>query len=150
MICISVRESLNKSLSENKWKAWSTPASCRGFFSWLSDVRVGWLDSSSLRGPSPQALTLMGGARFNAWCLKRPSLRECRRGLRCFWECPTRLGPGPTPGPTLKKALCHTRTFGGTEDNQLLLRSEAFQQTIWHSCRTCNFLEPQVDRLSRF
>ena len=26
------------------------------------------------------------------------------------------MGYGPEPGPTLKKALCHTRPVGGTED----------------------------------
>ena len=40
--------------------------------------------SSSLRGMYPQALTLFGGARFNAWCLKRPFLGECRRDPRHF------------------------------------------------------------------
>ena len=65
------------------------------------------------QGPSPQVLTLMGGVRFIAWRLRYPFLGECRRGLRHFGECWMHLGSGPVPGPTLKKALCHTCPFGG-------------------------------------
>ena len=100
LICMSVRESRYESLTENNCKAWTTPASCRGFFSWLSGIRVGWLDSSYLRGQSPQVLTLFGGVRFIAWCLRRPFLRECRQGLRHFWSHWTRLGHSPAPRPT--------------------------------------------------
>ena len=39
--------------------------------------------SSNLRGPSPQALTLLG--RFIAWRLRRLFLREYWQGLRYFW-----------------------------------------------------------------
>ena len=88
--------------------AWSTPASCRVFFSWLSGIRAGWLIFLSLRGPSPQALTFFGGVSFTAWSLKRSSLGEYRRSPRHFWSRPTRVGSGPSPGPTLK-ASCHTR-----------------------------------------
>ena len=130
LICMSVRESLYKSLPENNRGAWLTPASCRGFFSWLSDIRVGWLISSSLRGPSPQALTLMGGARFIAWRQRRLSLGECRRGLRHFWSRRARVDSGPAPGPTLKKALCHTRPVSGTEDKYRLI-SSCFEQRLF-------------------
>ena len=53
--------------------------------------------------------------RFIAWHSRRPFLRECRRGSRHFMSRRTRLGYGPAPGPTLKKALCLTRLFGGIE-----------------------------------
>ncbi len=29
------------------------------------------------------------------------------------------------------------------KSDQPLLRAEAFQQTVWHSCRMVNFLKPQ-------
>ena len=58
--------------------------------------------TSSFRRPSHQALTLLGGARFIAWCLRRPFLGECRRGPRHFWECRVCLGYGPAPLPTVK------------------------------------------------
>ena len=79
------------------------PASCRGFFSGVSDIRTGRLISSSLRGPSSHALTLLGAFRFIAWCLRRPSLGECRRGPRYSWSHRARLSHGPVSGPTLKR-----------------------------------------------
>ena len=39
--------------------------------------------------------------------------KSFRRGLRHFGECWARLGYGPAPGPTIKKALCNTCLFGG-------------------------------------
>ena len=42
------------------------------------------------QGTVPQDLTLLGGARFIAWHLRRPSLGECRRdsrNFREFWAC---------------------------------------------------------------
>ena len=45
-----------------------------------------------------------------------PLLEDCRWGPRHFWKCRARVSPSPAPGPTLKKALCHTRPVGGTED----------------------------------
>ena len=58
---------------------------------------------SSLRGPSPHALILLGGARFIAWHLKRSFLGECRRVPRHFLSHRACLGYYPAPGPTLKK-----------------------------------------------
>ena len=40
-----------------------------------------------LQGPFLQALTLLRGAMFIAWCLRRPFLGKRRRGLRHFWKC---------------------------------------------------------------
>ena len=59
--------------------------------------------TSSLRDPSPQALTLLGGVRFIAWRLRRPFLGEWRRGPRHLWECRGCLGYGPAPWPTVKR-----------------------------------------------
>ena len=59
----------------------------------------------SLRGPSTQALTLLGWARFIAWRMSRSFLGEFRRGPRHFWECRACLGHGLALGPT-KKRLC--------------------------------------------
>ena len=50
----------------------------------------------------PQALTLLGGARFITWCLRRPFLDEYRRGQRHFWAG---LSYVPALGPTLNKGL---------------------------------------------
>ena len=58
-------------------------------------------------GGVPQTLTLFGGVRFIAWLMRFPSLGECRRGPRHFWDCRTRLGYGPSTGPT-KKRPCAT------------------------------------------
>ena len=79
--------------------------------------------TSSFSGPSRQALTLLGGVRYIAWILRWPFLQECRRVPRHFWECWTRLAYDPAVGPTLKKALCHTHHFGGTEDKYRWLLS---------------------------
>ena len=68
----------------------------------------------SLRGPSPQVLTLLGGVRFIAWCLRLPFLGECRQGPKHFGECRTHLCYSPAPRNTLKKALCHTCPDGRT------------------------------------
>ena len=68
--------------------------------SWLTtQLRVTMLHSS-LRGSSPQALTLLRGVGFIAWRLRLLSLGECQQGPRHFWNCRTRLGYGPAPGPT--------------------------------------------------
>ena len=93
--------------------------------------------SLSLRGLSPQDSTLFGGARSIAWCLRRPSLGECRRGLRDFWECRAHLGYGPASGPTLKKASCHTCPVVGMEDkycwfNQLNLVNRTHLGRLWY------------------
>ena len=58
--------------------------------------------TSSLRGPFPQALTLLGGVRFIPWRLKRLFLGNYLQGPRRFEECQARLGYDPAPGPTLK------------------------------------------------
>ena len=50
-----------------------------------------------------QALTLSRGARFITWRLRRPSLGECWRSPRHFWECCAFLGYSPVPVPTLKR-----------------------------------------------
>ena len=55
---------------------------------------------SGLRRPSPQALTLLGGATFIAWRLRRSFLEECWRGPRHFWSHRACLGFGPESEPT--------------------------------------------------
>ena len=60
----------------------------------------------------PQVLTLLGGARFIAWRLKRPFLRDCRRSPRYIWSLRACIGYGPSPRPT-KNALCYTRPIRG-------------------------------------
>ena len=104
--------------------AWSRYVS-QGRLTWATGTRHSchahrdrW--SSSLRGPSPQALTLSRGARYIVWCLRRSYLGKCRRGQSHFWGCWSCLGYGPAPGQ-LKKALCHTRSVGGTYDKYYVL-----------------------------
>ena len=62
------------------------------------------LDILETQGPSLQALTHFRGLRFIA------------RHLRHFGCRRVYLGYGPVPGPTLKKALYHTRPFVGACD----------------------------------
>ena len=55
----------------------------------ISLLKKLWLrgcSSSHLRGPYPQALTLLGGARFITWRLSRLFLGECRRVSGYFWS----------------------------------------------------------------
>ena len=48
----------------------------------------------------PQALTLLGGARFITWRLSYPFLEECRWGPMHFWECRACVGYDAAYGPT--------------------------------------------------
>ena len=114
---LSVRDILHKFFSTNNWEAWLAPASCRGFFSWMSAIRVEWLISSSLRGPFPQVLTLLGGVRFIAWRLRRPSSGKCRLGPRYFWSRWARVGSCPAPGPTLKTPCATLARLVGRSTN---------------------------------
>ena len=45
-----------------------------------------WLATLSLGGPSPQALTLLGGAGFIACRQRHPSLGKCRRSSTAPWR----------------------------------------------------------------
>ena len=74
-----------------------------------NDKDSGWLSfmlgmlrpaSSSLRGPSPQAVTLLGEARFITRCLRHLFLGECWWGPRHFWRCWVYLNYSPAPGLT--------------------------------------------------
>ena len=77
LIWVRVRVSLYKSLTGNNCEAWLTTASCSGFFSWLSCIRVGWLISvpwgfNPLRMGwvyclAPEAL--LQGKADGAWCI---------------------------------------------------------------------------------
>ena len=51
--------------------------------------------SLNLMEPSTFFLTLSGGASVIAWCMRCPSLGECRRGSRPFWNCRASVGYGP-------------------------------------------------------
>ena len=64
-------------------------------------------------GPKPQGLACSGRARFIAWRLRCPFLKECRRGQRNFWShqeclCATTLHISPT-----LKRPCATLWHGG-------------------------------------
>ena len=114
----AVRYSINSPSSPQVVVAFSGHLSCR------RDVRLSscWValghgsgrlslgigDPFDIRGPSLQALTLFKGVSLIARHLRQPSLGECQQGPRYFGDCRARLGYGPAPGPTLKKALCYT------------------------------------------
>ena len=51
--------------------------------------------SSSLRGPSSQGLTLLGGAQFITWRLRRPIFEKCRRESEVFLYSPDVSGLRP-------------------------------------------------------
>ena len=79
------------------------PCFMQRFFSRLSGIRAGRLISLSLRGPSPNALTLLEEVRFTDWRLRHYTLGECLRGLRYFGGCWERQNYGPGPGPIWKR-----------------------------------------------
>ena len=72
------------------------------WFQWQSvEVRLDW--HPRISGEAyPQALNLLGGARFIAWSLRRLFLEEYRRGPRHFWKCRACLDYGPVPDPPKK------------------------------------------------
>ena len=70
--------------------------------------------------PRSQALTLLGGARFIAWCLRCPFLGECWLGLRYFGECRACLGYGSAPGSTLKSPWAVLVRFMGRATNTVI------------------------------
>ena len=83
---------------------------CDGRF--RSGVSCHWI----YLGPQ-EAVSLGFNPLWRGWVYRPASLlEECRRGPRHFWKCREHVGFGPAPGPTLKKALCHNRLIGGTED----------------------------------
>ena len=65
----------------------------------------------------PQALTLLGRARFIAWRLRFPLFMGILTGVKQFWECRACLGYGPVPRSTLSKALCRTCPLVGRTTN---------------------------------
>ena len=70
---------------------------------------------SSLRELCSLALTLLGRARFIAWCLRRPFLGKCRRGSKYFFARQVCLSWDPAQNPT-KTRPCATlvRSVGRT------------------------------------
>ena len=65
--------------------------------------------SFGLRGPSPQAFTPFRGGLGSspgAWGAPNKGNAEGAEGI--FDKLRARVGYGPAPGPTQKKALCHT------------------------------------------
>ena len=80
--------------------------------------------TSSLRGLSLQALTLIAGVGFKALRLRFPFLGECCRGQRHFLGMPGASGLRPCAWTHIKKALCHTRLVSGTEDKYRLFQAK--------------------------
>ena len=84
------------------------------WFQWLS-VEVSLDRHPQASGGRPQALTLLGGARFTPGAWDAPFLGECwwdPRNILSRRACP---GYGSASDPP-KRALCHTRPVGGTSD----------------------------------
>ena len=90
--------------------------------------------SSNLRGPYPQTLTLLGGARFITWCLRHPFLRQ---GPRNFFEMLGVSGLWPCTWIHLKKALCHTCPVGRTNERQILTFSQLSNLTVCTNTSIC-------------
>ena len=88
-------------------------------------------DTSGLKGPSLQVLTLFGGIGFITWHLRRPSLGKCRRGPRHFWKCWTRVRYGPVPGPTLKRPCAILVQLVGRKTNTVLCEMQTASSRIW-------------------
>ena len=72
-----------------------------------------WIISFGLRGPSPRLLLPSGrlGSSPGAWGATNKGNADGAVGI--FEKCRARVGYGPVPGPTKKKALCHTCPLGG-------------------------------------
>ena len=107
----------------------------------LAGIHIGRAETSILepQGPSLQALTLFGGARFIAWL---PNFGECRRGPRHFgaavrvWV--TTLCTNPS-----KKSLCKRFLVGGTYDNYRLHPScQTWQFSDGHPPPTSSTITP--------
>ena len=85
-------------------------------FRWQSVIMA----SSSLRGPSPQVLTLFGEVGFIASCLRCPFLGECWRTQGIFGTAGHVCGLKSCARTHQKKALCYTCMLGGTYDKYQL------------------------------
>ena len=72
------------------------------------------LTSLSLRRPSPQNLTLTGGARIITWHLWRIFLGECWQSSRHFWNLPAYVGYGLMHDTHNKKGLVPYLRIHGT------------------------------------
>ena len=81
--------------------------------------------TSSFRGPSPQALTLLRGVRFIAWRQRCPFFREMPTGLESFLVMPGASGQRPCVWTQLKKGLVpHSSSWWN--GRQILLQRETF------------------------
>ena len=72
--------------------------------------------TSSLSGPSPKALTLLGDDKFIDWRLMWLFFGGMPTGSEAFLESPGASGLQPCAWTRLKKAMYHTPLFGGACD----------------------------------
>ena len=91
-ICWSKQSGVNAQLSGKCWAGTHFGRPRFTVYGFLVPVAVGrgapWLASSSFWGPSPLALTPLGGARFIAWRLRHPYFRGIPMGPEAFLESP--------------------------------------------------------------
>ena len=100
-----------------------------GSFRWVLS-----LDISLASGGRPPGLNPL----WRGW-VYRPApeahrKRECRRGLRHFWNCLTHVGFSSATEPTLKIALCHIRTLSrmiNTVKHRFYVTSVWFSNHTW-------------------
>ena len=107
---------------------------------WVTRIRLTFLEPE---GAYLQALTLLRGVRFIAWCLRRPIFGRYREGLRNFWRFWACLGYSPVTGSTLKKALYHTHPFGGACNKYRWFNKLINIRTDLNSSRYTAFDPPQ-------
>ena len=86
-----------------------------------------WPVSSRLKGPSPQALSILGVVRIIAWRF----WGEGWRGQRHIWSRQTCLGYGPAPDSPKKKTLSHTLPVGEKTANP-----DFFPEQSWDTPRS--------------
>ena len=114
---------------------------------WHGSGRVclgSWIISFGLRGPSSQAFTpFRGGLGSLPGAWGAPNKGNAEGAFGIFGKLRARVGYRPAPGPTQKKALCHTCPLGGAVNKyrcscintallQLLSRISACRAGSWH------------------
>ena len=89
--------------------------------------------SSSHKGASPQAVTLLGGVKFITWRLGRHFLGKCRpTGPEAFWGNPGGSGLEPCTRTNLKKGIV-LYSSGRWDDQQIPLISINWIQYMGHT-----------------
>ena len=97
---------------------------------------VPWPASLSLRGPFPQALTLLEGARFIAWYLRCSLFKGMQTGPEAFLEPPGVSRLQPCTQTHQKKGLV-LYSFSWWDIRQKTTFSQQSNLTVWTDTSIC-------------